>query len=103
VPVCLPSVRASAILSGAERLSAVCCTQEICALFAAQLQGLGDTNSQSFAQYFYLLERLAMVNRCRLLCPRTRAVPPPAPPTAMLALCTVASSPSYRPARRRHV
>jgi hypothetical protein len=56
---------------GAERISAAWCTQEICALFAAQLQGLGDTSSQSFAQYFYLLERLAMVNHCRFFCPRT--------------------------------
>ena len=43
--------------------------QEICSLFVAQLQGLRDTVNQSYAQYFYLLERLAMVRRS-----------PPSPP-----------------------
>ena len=36
--------------------------QEICALFAAQLQGLADTQNQMYAQYYYLLERLSMVS-----------------------------------------
>ena len=65
--------------------------QEICSLFVAQLQGLRDTVNQSYAQYFYLLERLAMV---RLLPPP--ASRPPAHPTGGRRCGTAAAGVAMR-------